>query len=356
MAQPNLRPRYKLVWLTLLLLTAGCTHNTTAQYKPLSPVPSIPRVNDIYPNPAPEVVRYDRYTLISSKPVDAQRDPLNQIMDISMPAEMVRSVGDGFRYVLLESGYSLCPISSPVFAELLNKPLPGVQRSMGPLRLSDALQILAGPAWRLLVDDVNREVCFTLRDAYQNLVSAKPVVPANVIIPTKNLAQQSGNPFSGSSASALTPAVPTLLVPLKPTIKPESISIPSPVLTEASKVLAPATAVFSTEAPGKTVSGPGTPIAVAPSGQLWRAEVGSTLKETLNRWAGQNKCVNGGHWVVIWPVLLDYRIDAPLAFHGNFESVLVQIFELYRQADKPLFAQASRPQCLVVVSDIPGGL
>lgn len=356
MAQPNLRPRYKLVWLTLLLLTAGCTHNTTAQYKPLSPVPSIPRVNDIYPNPAPEVVRYDRYTLISSKPVDAQRDPLNQIMDISMPAEMVRSVGDGFRYVLLESGYSLCPISSPVFAELLNKPLPGVQRSMGPLRLSDALQILAGPAWRLLVDDVNREVCFTLRDTYQNLVSAKPVVPANVIIPTKNLAQQSGNPFSGSSASALTPVVPTLLVPLKPTIKPENISIPSPVLAEASKVLVPATAVISTKAPGKTVSGLATPISVAPSGQLWRAEVGSTLKETLNRWAGQNKCENGGHWVVIWPVLLDYRIDAPLAFHGNFESVLVQIFELYRQADKPLFAQASRPQCLVVVSDIPGGL
>ncbi|MOA33628.1 Toxin co-regulated pilus biosynthesis protein Q [compost metagenome] len=99
---------------------------------------------------------------------------------------------------------------------------------------------------------------------------------------------------------------------------------------------------------------PGTPVTAAPSGQLWRAEVGSTLKETLTRWAGSAKCDNGGSWVVIWPVSLDYRIDAPLTFHGNFESVLVQVFDLYRQADKPLYAAASRMQCLVSVSDQPG--
>ncbi|MFQ6245940.1 TcpQ domain-containing protein [Yersinia enterocolitica] len=320
MAQPNLRLWYKLVWLALSLFAAGCTHNTTAQKEPLLSVSPAPRVNDIYPNRVPEVVRYDRYTLVSSRPIDAQRDPLNQIVDITMPAKMVRSVGDGFRYVLLESGYSLCSISSSFFTELLNKPLPGVQRSIGPLRLSDVLQILAGPAWRLRVDDVNREVCFTLRDAYQKLAVAKP---AKATISATNSTHQSGNFLSGSFATTVAAAVATPLVQLKSTLKPENIPVPSPVIT--------------------------------PVGQLWRAEVGSTLKETLNRWAGQTKCTNGGYWMVIWPVLLDYRIDAPLAFNGNFESALVQIFELYRQADKPLFAQASRLQCLVAVSDISGG-
>ncbi len=105
----------------------------------------------------------------------------------------------------------------------------------------------------------------------------------------------------------------------------------------------------------KPVLTPGAPVSVTSSGPLWRAEVGSTLKETLNRWAAQAPCDNGGNWVVIWPVALDYRIDAPLEFHGNFESVLVQAFNLYRQAEKPLFAQASRLQCLVSVSDRPGG-
>ncbi|MFQ6249353.1 TcpQ domain-containing protein [Yersinia enterocolitica] len=323
MAQPNLRLWYKLVWLALSLFAAGCTHNTTTQKEPLPSVLPIPRVNDIYANRVPEVVRYDRYTLASSRPIDAQRDPLNQIVDITMPTKMVRSVGDGFRYVLLESGYSLCSTSSSVFTELLNKPLPGVQRSIGPLRLSDVLQILAGPAWCLRVDDVNREICFTLRDAYQNLTVDKPIVPAKVTIPAKNSTHQSGNFLSGSSTIMAAPVVTTPLVPLKSTLKPENIPVPSPVIT--------------------------------PVGQLWQAEVGSTLKETLNRWAGQAKCTNGGNWVVIWSVLLDYRIDAPLAFHGNFESALVQIFELYRPADKPLFAQASRLQCLVAVSDISGG-
>ncbi|KMK84140.1 pilus biogenesis protein PilL [Pectobacterium brasiliense ICMP 19477] len=63
--------------------------------------------------------------------------------------------------------------------------------------------------------------------------------------------------------------------------------------------------------------------------------------------------MNGGNWVVIWPVNVDYRIDAPLSFHGNFESVITQAFDLYRDADTPLFAAANRIQCLISVSDRP---
>ncbi|WP_208950411.1 TcpQ domain-containing protein [Rahnella sp. ChDrAdgB13] len=412
MAKLTQHPGRKLAWLTLSLLTAGCTHNSTSSDR-LPRISANPRVSDIYQSQSPEVVRYDKYTLVSTRPADAQRDPLNQMVDITMPAQLVRSVGDGFRYLLLESGYSLCPASSAVFTELLSRPLPAVQRSIGPVRLNEALQILAGPAWRLRVDDVNREVCFTLRDAYRDF-APRAATPVSSRLPTTAAASPrlSGNPFTAPSVSAsnTNPAASLLPVPAagqpKPVLKPENVPVPSPVLTTVKKGTltgnvppvatkrAPAVpsaaqqrltvrSSIKTSSPSVVATGSkpalttqtspvpkalpvqnpsisssdilfGTPVTVVPSGQLWRAEVGSTLKETLTRWAGSAKCDNGGNWVVIWPVSLDYRIDAPLTFHGNFESVLVQVFDLYRQADKPLYAAASRMQCLVSVSDQPG--
>lgn len=412
MAQLTLHPGHKLAWLTLSLLTAGCSHTSTSS-EALPRIPNNPRVSDIYQGQSPEVVRYDKYTLVSTRPADAQRDPLNQMIDITMPSQLVRSVGDGFRYLLLESGYSLCPASSSVFSELLSRPLPAVQRAIGPVRLSEALQILAGPAWRLRVDDVNREVCFTLRDAYRDFApKTLPPVYSGTRATTVVTPRLSGNPFSASSSTLVTSSGNQVSTPVvgqqKSALKPENVPVPSPVLTTVKKGTAlthqslPVTRTASpmppvhqpvqaASLPAKTVSPaavanatpfikntqtppvtphllpqtasvptpnpmftPGTPVTAAPSGQLWRAEVGSTLKETLTRWAGTAKCDNGGNWVVIWPVSLDYRIDAPLVFHGNFESVLVQVFDLYRQADKPLYAAASRMQCLVSVSDQPG--
>ncbi|AUH01903.1 pilus assembly protein [Prodigiosinella confusarubida] len=397
MARLTLHPGHKLAWLTLSLLTAGCANNGISAADALPRISTHPRVSDIYRGRSPEVMRYDRYTLVSTRPADAQRDPLNQMVDITMPAQLVRSVGDGFRYLLLESGYSLCPASSSAFVELLSRPLPAVQRSIGPVRLSEALQVLAGPAWRLRVDDVNREVCFTLRDAYRDFV---PRANTSVAVAPR----LSGNPFSASSpiASKVTPSTPPLTVPaaVQSTsgLTPESVPVPSPVLAAmkrganvsnstipGTKPTVPVTSAYqmkqavqpltkplvpvipmktpgpvkntrthSSAPTGNPVFTPGAPVMAAPSGQRWRAEVGSTLKETLTRWAGVAKCDNGGDWAVIWPVSLDYRIDAPLVFHGNFESVLVQIFDLYRQAEKPLYAVASRMQCLVSVSDHPG--
>jgi len=412
MAQLTLRPGHNLAWLTLSLLTAGCTNQASTSSDLLTRIPSNSRVSDIYQGRSPEVVRYDKYTLVSTRPADAQRDPLNQMVDITMPAQLVRSVGEGFRYLLLESGYSLCAPSSPVFSALLSRPLPAVQRSIGPVRLSEALQILAGPAWRLRVDEVNREICFTLRDAYRDFAPKAAAVSAGIAQGPVVTAPASGNPFAVSS-SATTPvktAAPVIpgTVPTKAVLKPESVPVPSPELKvmtngiSVSSAMTPVSTVASAHQPAlkvqplvkpvspsvpaassvkpsvfvkndkpypnltsapvagpsapalKPVFTPGAPVSVLPTGQQWRAEVGATLKETLTRWAGIAKCDNGGNWVVIWPVSLDYRIDAPLTFNGNFESVLVQVFGLYRQADKPLYASASRLQCLVSVSDQPG--
>lgn len=401
------------------MLVAGCAQQTTTSS--VSRVSASPRVNDIYQNRSPEVVRYDRYTLVSTRPADSQRDPLNQMIDITMPTQLVRSVGDGFRYLLLESGYSLCPSSSAMFTELLSRPLPGVQRSIGPVRLSEALQIVAGPAWRLRVDDVNREVCFTLRDEYHSFA---PVAPSTPMVTVPIAPRQSGSPSSVTSVQGtLKPDSQPLPVPALTTIpssasasktvtagvagnnalanKPISATAqplssasvngktlvgqgattvkssvpastvkpvvtvpttalpPAPAALPAQQKLAPAqqsttpAALASTTAP-KSPFVPGKPVSAQSQGTLWRAEVGTTLRESVNKWASEASCVNGGNWIVIWPVNVDYRIDAPLSFHGNFESVITQVFDLYRDADTPLFAAANRIQCLISVSDRPG--
>ncbi|WP_050570887.1 TcpQ domain-containing protein [Dickeya zeae] len=387
--------------LSLPLLLSAC-----AETPQPSPYRFPPRVNDIYQR-SPEVVRYDRYTLVNTRPADSQRDPLNQIVDITMPTSIVKSVGDGFRYLLLESGYSLCPSSSPVFSELLSRPLPAVQRTIGPVRLSEALQIVAGQAWRLRIDEVNREICFVLRDEYRSFAVSTPIaVNAKIVsahsapVPaataqsqqkfllkpdsqplpplpsTKTLSAQPTvavaaasstsataaptrvksfdlppyNPNQKISANSASKAVPkaSVVTPRTPTtsLPPAPAAQPQPVRQTVTPV-----AVSAQPAPAKPAS---ALVAAAQTGPTWKAEVGSTLKETLTKWAAQAKCdTNGGNWVVIWPVAVDYRIDAPLSFHGNFESVLVQIFDLYRRAEKPLFAEASRMQCLVSVSDTP---
>ncbi|EAA8036597.1 TcpQ domain-containing protein [Salmonella enterica] len=398
-----------LFCLSLPLVIAGCAQQTstsTARDSAFAQSLQPPVFSDIYQR-SPEVTRSGRYTLVSVKSADAQREPLNQLIDITMPGQLVNSVGDGFRYLLFQSGYSLCGRYGADFAELLKRPLPAVQRKIGPMRLSEALQVVAGPAWRMSVDEVNREVCFVLRDAYLAqaktpvstipiaTVSGAPGVYASVetsrnpytgVLPGKKAApvmagqlmaskKETGqklvsqslpvpalqppatpvksvgasvsatstsprNPFTGESLTGTTMPAPTSPVGAKPDVKTQSASTTTPVK--------PATV---TGAVAKPLTG--TPVTVAPSGPEWKAVSGSTLKESLTDWAGKADCASGGHWVVIWQTSTDYRIDAPLVFKGNFESALVQVFDLYKKADKPLFAEASRLQCLVSVTDKP---
>lgn len=120
---------------------------------------------DVFATPL-EVVRYDRYLLVSTSPSLAQRAPLEQVIDIRIPASLTPTVADAMRYALRQSGFSLCSVTS-ANRVLYNNALPGVQYQLGPLRLIDALQILAGPAWQLEVDSVQRVVCHSLRDGFR---------------------------------------------------------------------------------------------------------------------------------------------------------------------------------------------
>ncbi len=121
------------------------------------------------------MVRYDRYLLVSTDPAAVQRDPLSQIIDIRIPASVKPTVADALRYALRQSGYSLCATGA-ANGVLYRQALPAVQYQLGPMRLRTALQVLAGPAWQLEVDDVQRVVCHSLRDGYQLPATQLPPV------------------------------------------------------------------------------------------------------------------------------------------------------------------------------------
>ncbi|WP_369148810.1 PilL N-terminal domain-containing protein [Burkholderia pseudomallei] len=110
--------------------------------------------------PTIPVVRYGRYTLIELMPDDSQRDLMQQVIDLTIPATADATVGDALHYVLRRSGYRLCDERADTTAVLYALPLPAAHEHLGPITLRDALQLLAGPRWTLHVDDVTREVCF----------------------------------------------------------------------------------------------------------------------------------------------------------------------------------------------------
>jgi len=140
--------------LAALSLSTGCA---------TAPEP-ITRVSDaVVPADVPTldqvpVVRSGLYTLIELVPERAQRDPMEQIVDVAIPSTMTPTVGEALRYVLLRSGYRLCE-SDEATRELDALPLPAVHLHLGPLTLREALEILIGSARELTVDEASRQVC-----------------------------------------------------------------------------------------------------------------------------------------------------------------------------------------------------
>lgn len=104
------------------------------------------------------VVRYGRYTLIELRPEAGQRDLSLQVVDMAMPAHLSPTVGDGVQHLLQRTGYSACHTGEA--SVLYALPLPAAHLRLGPQTLRDALQTLAGPAWRLSFDEGTRQVCF----------------------------------------------------------------------------------------------------------------------------------------------------------------------------------------------------
>lgn len=140
-----------LALLPIFVLTA-CTNNSKT-------IASKPKVE----SKSTPVLQTDRYTIVElDDPI--HKYVLDQIINISLPKNLNLTVKDGMEYALKQSGYSLCTNSD--INVLYENTLPKVQYKMGPILLNDALHVIAGPAWNLDVNDVEREICFHLKKGY----------------------------------------------------------------------------------------------------------------------------------------------------------------------------------------------
>lgn len=108
-------------------------------------------------------VQVGRYSLLSATPTEAQANLLATTITVSFP-ERIMTVGEAVLYLLQRSGYRLvtAPATGPDTADLLTLPLPAVHRHLGPVTLTQALETLVGPAFRLIHDPVHRLVSFEL--------------------------------------------------------------------------------------------------------------------------------------------------------------------------------------------------
>lgn len=80
-----------------------------------------------------------------------------------------RSVLEGLREILKGTGYRLTDpaAADPEIGRLYQQPYPENQRVIGPRALGAVLERLAGPAWVLVEDPVNRLISFEVRPEYR---------------------------------------------------------------------------------------------------------------------------------------------------------------------------------------------
>jgi type IV pili sensor histidine kinase/response regulator len=105
----------------------------------------------------------------SHKSLSAQRDLLSQTIQIHFPTN-INTIGTSITYLLRDSSYSLVAENQMTSAlkNTLQKRLPLVDRTLGPITLREALTVLAGPAFILVEDPLNREVDFHLKPNFSN--------------------------------------------------------------------------------------------------------------------------------------------------------------------------------------------
>ncbi|WLI07599.1 TcpQ domain-containing protein [Pseudomonas sp. FP597] len=368
--------------LSLLALVASCATHTPQTPKPAFDSSRNPDMltPDLYPSGAvPEkepVVRYGRYTLVSTLPDSGQRDLMAQIIDISIPANMHPNVRDAMQYVVDRSGYTLCSPDTGHVNILYTRPLPAAQYKLGPMTLRNTLQVLAGPAWQVKVDEVNRQVCYVLRPGYQLPDSSRTV-------PTQMAATSAPSTTSVSAAPKSTPigempsnvvvaavptptpintasAAPTAATPVSTPAVPAkdgSITTSSGMPTASRTVTSPTPASTQPASIGKSGNvAPSTTVAPKPAlavvtapkplAQIWTATTGSTLRQTVEAWAARAK------WTLIWKVDdLDYPIDAPLRFEGSFEEAIKEIFPLYDSAPRSFVVDGSPAQLVLYIAE-----
>jgi type IV pili sensor histidine kinase/response regulator len=116
------------------------------------------------------VYRMSRYATVNPVATSEQAHPLSVVVSLNF-TDQVLTVEDAVRHLLSRSGYRLADLSAsdPALPILLKQPLPLIHRHLGPITIENALVTLAGDAWDLVIDPVNRLVSFELLEQYRSL-------------------------------------------------------------------------------------------------------------------------------------------------------------------------------------------
>ena len=116
----------------------------------------------------PGEIQTGRYTVLAPVATAAQADPLQALMRLELPRARPLTVADAIGRALRGSGYRLAApgAADPALPQLLAQPLPASQRSLGPMTLERTLKVLAGSAWRLVIDRLHRRVSFEAAAPY----------------------------------------------------------------------------------------------------------------------------------------------------------------------------------------------
>jgi conjugative transfer region protein (TIGR03748 family) len=122
----------------------------------------------------PEDVQIGRYTVAHAAVKSEVAFPLLQLVKIQFGAK-TKTVLDAVQDVLTDTGYRLTSEANrdPCSAAMLRAPLPRIQRTMGPIRIVEALRALGGPGFELIVDPIHRLV--TLDAAHHYLINEASV-------------------------------------------------------------------------------------------------------------------------------------------------------------------------------------
>lgn len=128
-----------------------------------------------------EVIRQGRYALVSVSPEAGQKYLLDQLVEVNLHKGQKRklytaNVERGLRETLQNTGFSLCHAAYPSdVATLFSLPLPKVHYEFGPMRLREALQMIAGPAFDVVLNDITRTICFSTRPVVVEELNVSPV-------------------------------------------------------------------------------------------------------------------------------------------------------------------------------------
>lgn len=108
-------------------------------------------------------IQVGRYQTVLLQADQTQVDLLSIVVSRKLP-EDISTVGEAVASLLNGSGYRLlsADLAEPYRVVLFSLPLPEVQRQLGPLKLRQALELLTGPAFRLVIDPAYRLVTFEL--------------------------------------------------------------------------------------------------------------------------------------------------------------------------------------------------